>query len=108
MVEPSVAAAARSATAAAGIGREFRFRPRFQHAEATEDDAADRFAVFRMFRERSVLHALLDFEIARLLAGLRRNGFVNVGGHGDSFSVEAVGLKELLQLLRPDRFLRSE
>src|SRR5664280_1878294 len=71
-----MAAATRAAT---GTGA--AVAPFAQGPVTTEDDAADGFAGFGMFRERRVFHALFDFNIAGLFTGLRRNDFVNVGGH---------------------------
>src|ERR1035437_8938081 len=75
-----------------------------QRAEAAQHDAADRFAGFRVLLERRSVHALFDFEVTRFFAGLRRSGFIDVGGHTNSLSVEICGLKKLAQLLRPNRF----
>src|ERR1039458_6507529 len=71
-----------------------------QHAEPAQHDAANSLAGIRVLGEWRSVHALFDFVIARFFAGLRRDVFVNVGGHTNSLSVEICGLKKLAQLLR--------
>ena len=56
-------------------------------AQAAHEDAPDRLAGFRVFRQRRVLHALVDFVAAHFAAGLGRDGFVNVSRHGNSYSL---------------------
>ena len=83
----SVAAAASAARAAAhvtlhiGMARGISFS---HVAEAAGDDAADGLAGLGVLREGFVLHALLDFEIARRFRLVGR--FVNVRRHGDIFA----------------------
>jgi hypothetical protein len=51
-------------------------------AESAADDAPNGFAGFGVLREGFVRHALLKFKNAGRAGFVRRDGFVNVGGHG--------------------------
>ena len=51
------------------------------HATAARDDALAGLTSFRVFLERRILHALHNFERARLLPLLFRNGLVGVSWH---------------------------
>lgn len=56
--------------------------PRFAHrAKAARDDASDGLSGLRVFRQRLILHALLDFNITRFGSRFAGNDFVNVSGH---------------------------
>lgn len=52
------------------------------NADSASDDFANRLAGFRVFRQRRVIHALMNFEASRRIARLARNGLVGVGWHG--------------------------
>jgi len=51
-------------------------------AQPARDDAADRFAGFRVARERGVLHALANLVSAHCFVRRGRNRLVGVDGHG--------------------------
>ena len=75
---------------AAGVGAD--------QTVAARNDATDGLAGFRMLRERSVLHALLELELADTGTGLLRDGLVNVRGHG----VKGREVVSALRWVKPD------
>jgi len=58
------------------------YRALGHNSKTAHDDALDGQAGFRVAGQRLVAHGLLGLEATQDVAGLLRNGLVNVGGHG--------------------------